>query len=62
MSHLNDLKAGFRQIAATFVTLRNPMWERMEQARRDRIDQCLRNNLYDNNPGELDRWSDDGGR
>jgi hypothetical protein len=28
----------------------------------DRARQVLLNNLWDINPGELDRWADDGGR
>lgn len=28
---------------------------------KDRIYQDLNNNLWDNNPGELERWADDGG-
>lgn len=28
----------------------------------DRRFQAVQNNLWDNNPGELERWADDGGR
>lgn len=28
----------------------------------DKMRQVMLNNLWDNNPGELDRWADDGGR
>jgi hypothetical protein len=28
---------------------------------RDRMHQDMNNNLWDNHPGELDRWADDGG-
>ena len=27
----------------------------------DKMYQAMMNNLYSNNPGELDRWADDGG-
>lgn len=35
---------------------------RREQWERDRMFQDMNNNLWDNHPGELDRWADDGGR
>ena len=37
-------------------------WQDYENYLRDRMKQDMLNNLWDNNPGELDRWADDGGR
>jgi len=36
-------------------------WSRMTRRSQDRMRQQLLNNLYDYNPGEIDRWADDGG-
>ena len=49
------------KVAIEFLTSPNPLWWYYERRRRDRMYQSLMNNLYDNNPGELDRWADDGG-
>lgn len=37
-------------------------YRRYAYLRRDQVRQGLLNNLWDNNPGEIDRWADDGGR
>lgn len=33
-----------------------------EARQHDRMYQAMMNNLWGNNPGELERWADDGGR
>lgn len=36
--------------------------EAMYRRHHDRMKQHMLNNIWDNNPGELDRWADDGGK
>ena len=54
-----------KQYAVEYATRVNPATERMIEAMIRRhngiVYQGLMNNLWDNNPGELDRWADDGG-
>ena len=38
----------------------DPLWLAFKRER-DLMRQALMNNLWDNNPGELERWADDGG-
>ena len=40
----------------------HPLIARWKWRQKDMAEQALWNNIYDNNPGELDRWADDGGR
>jgi len=37
-------------------------FDRYERAYRDSMFQAMNNNLFSNNPGEIERWVDDGGR
>ena len=49
-----------------YMAILNPatriILERQQLYWLDRRRQEMLNNLWDNNPGELDRWADDGGR
>lgn len=49
-----------------YVTTQNPMLRRLlENSRRHWLDRCrqaMAGSLWGNNPGELERWADDGGR
>lgn len=63
MSDLHqETRFAIKEYAVAYMAMRNPMYERLEWYRNDRIKQGLLNNLFDYNPGELDRWADDGGR
>ncbi len=54
-------KYAIKKYAVAYMAMRNPMYERLDWLYRDRIKQGLLNNLFDYNPGELERWADDGG-
>lgn len=49
-----------------YMALQNPATQILVERNRrywlDRTRQELLNNYWGNNPGELDRWADDGGR
>ena len=51
-----------KEYAVAYMALRNPMYEQLDRAYRDKIYQQMNNNLWSNNPGEIERWCDDGGR
>lgn len=50
-----------KQCAISYMAMRNPMFERIDWWYKDRIKQDLLNNIWGYNPGEIDRWVDDGG-
>lgn len=50
-----------KKYAVAYMAMRNPMFERLQHYHKDRMEQDLLNNLWDYNPGEIDRWADDGG-
>ena len=62
MSFQRDL----HEIAMRYVGTKNVGLElllaRSEARQRDCMRQAMLNNLWGNNPGELERWADDGGR
>ena len=62
MSDVAFLRTQIKQYAIDYMALRNPMYEILDRAYKDKIKQGLLNNLWSNNPGEIDRWYDDGGR
>ncbi len=43
------------------VMLDYSKWRALYMGCNDRLKQDMLNNLFSNNPGELDRWADDGG-
>ena len=55
-----------KELAVQYMAIQNPATRiLLERERRRWIDKCrqgLANNLWGNNPGELDRWADDGGK
>lgn len=51
-----------KQMAVSYMVRPNPAFEWAKRVYRDQLRQGLLNNLWDYNPGELDRWADDGGR
>ena len=49
---------------SAYVPVSREIWLLFEAAMRrnnDRLRQAMANNLWDNHPGEIDRWVDDGG-
>ena len=61
-SDLVELRRGIKKYAIAYACMRNPMWESLERRYQDKIKQGLLNNMWSNNPGELERWADDGGK
>ena len=57
---------GMKEWAESYMRIQNPALRILLEAQQRRwLDKCrqgLLNNFWDNNPGELDRWADDGGR
>ena len=60
-----ELRYEINQLALEWARRPNSAWSRcVEAAARwsaDLARQGLANNLWDNHPGEIDRWADDGG-
>lgn len=62
MNEMRDATVfAFKEYAVAYMAMRNPMFEHYDRVYRDKIKHGLLNNLWGNNPGELDRWVDDGG-
>lgn len=55
-------KFSIKEYAVAYMAMRNPIFEQLQHYYKDRLEQGLLNNLWDYNPGEMDRWADDGGR
>ena len=57
-----ELRRGFKEYAVRYMQLKNSIFEILDRHYRDKCLQGLMNNLWSNNPGELERWADDGGK
>jgi hypothetical protein len=61
-SENQHLKFCLKQYAIAYMAIKNPMYDRLDRIYKDKIYQQMNNNLFSNNPGEIERWCDDGGR
>lgn len=63
---VRGIRMGFRQALEDMEREEpqgdHPIIARWKWRQNDKAQQALWNNLYSNNPGELDRWADDGGQ
>ena len=57
----NRWKSAFKEFAESYAKMRNPMYEALDREYR-RTRQAMQSNMFDNNPVEIDRWADDGGK
>ena len=57
----DELRREINRIALSVARAPREAFYRYFRRCRDRATQAMANNLWDNHPGELDRWADDGG-